>query len=71
MGLVKWQRLGCCGSLSGIAVQRRSEWRCILKDEKTFFKQFKKPLILFCNPQELMVYSDCNESAKDDTLLLK
>ena len=44
---------------------------CILKDEKTFFKQFKKPLILFCNPQELMAYSDCNESSKDDTLLLK
>ena len=49
MGLVKWQRHGCCSSLSGIAVRR-----CILQEEKTFFKQFKKPLISFCNPRELM-----------------
>ena len=66
MRLVKWQRHGCCSSLSGIAVGR-----CILQEEKTFFKQFKKPLFYLCNPREVMAKSDFCESAKDDILLLK
>ena len=66
MGLVKWQRHGCCTSHSGTAARR-----CILQEEKTFFKQVKNQLISFCNPRELVASSDLNKSAKDDTLLLK
>ena len=36
-------------SVCGIAVRR-----CILQEEKTFFKQFKKQLMTFCNPRDLM-----------------
>ena len=42
------------GEVTEARMLKFSVRRCILQEEKTFFKQFKKPLISFCNPRELM-----------------
>ena len=66
MGLVKWQRHGCCSSVCGIAVQ--GVYSATRKD---FFQAIEEAMISLCNSLELMALSDSSESAKDETLLLK